>query len=274
MFKVFEYISSAIPLAKDNINFIKLKNTMRELISKTLEILRFEESPVENDFIKLLRLEIVKWACTLELPKCLEKAKSNLIEHLEDPEKKILPEWKDWTYCKGFKGLTTKGLLGKDVITWPHLTSDGRINLWPYTDGRYVEYIPCFEDQLAVNKIFDILNYKKSKLGRQYIKDEDIYDCINIFNSFIAKHARKKNKLEDILLNFHAIIPPEISTAAGLINIINHIYNTTELNMLSFSLKNEITSIYLGQITTKVFSKIETRISEIKRHIEHLDMFL
>ncbi|TGZ51712.1 Glutamyl aminopeptidase [Temnothorax longispinosus] len=65
-----------------------VKNTMRELISKTLEILRFEESPVENDFIKLLRLEIVKWACTLELPKCLEKAKSNLIEHLEDPEKK------------------------------------------------------------------------------------------------------------------------------------------------------------------------------------------
>ncbi|XP_077272907.1 aminopeptidase N-like [Temnothorax americanus] len=275
MFKVFEYISSAIPLAKDNINFIKLKNTMRELISKTLKILGFKESPLENDFNKWLRLEIVKWACTLELPECLQKAKSNLIEHLKDPEKKILPEWKDWIYCKGFKGLTATGFLDKDLITWPDLTSDGRINLYPYTDGRYVEYIPCFEDQLAVIKIFHILKYKKSELGRQYyIQDEDIYDCINIFNSFIAKHARKKNKLENILLNFHNIIPPEISTAAGLINIINHIYNTTELNMLSLSLKNERTSIHLGQITTKVFSKIETRISEIKKHIEHLDMFL
>ncbi|XP_077264153.1 glutamyl aminopeptidase-like isoform X2 [Temnothorax americanus] len=66
MFKVFEYISSVFPLTNNNINFIHIKERMRELLAKSLEILGFEDRPMESDFTKCLRQEIVKWRHTLE----------------------------------------------------------------------------------------------------------------------------------------------------------------------------------------------------------------
>jgi len=56
------------------------------LLDGPLQILGPEEHPTENDFIKCLRQEIFKWACTLGHSRCLELAKQKLDFHLKDPD--------------------------------------------------------------------------------------------------------------------------------------------------------------------------------------------
>jgi len=56
------------------------------LLDGPLQILGPEEHPTENDFIKCLRQEILKWACTFDHSRCLEMAKQKLLFHLKKPE--------------------------------------------------------------------------------------------------------------------------------------------------------------------------------------------
>jgi len=51
-----------------------------------LQILGPEEHSTENDFIKCLRQEILKWACLIGHSQCLEMVKQKLFFHLKDPE--------------------------------------------------------------------------------------------------------------------------------------------------------------------------------------------
>ncbi|XP_024887850.1 uncharacterized protein LOC112464839 isoform X2 [Temnothorax curvispinosus] len=142
---------------------------MRELLTKPLEILGFEDRPIESDFTKCLRQEIVKWACIAELSKCLARMKQE--QHLEHSELDNFIYWKE---------------------------------------------------------------------SRQNATKEDINVYVRTFQHIIAKYAKNEAALYRILWNLQYIKPPEISTAAGLINIINHIYNTTLLGMVSFINQNII----------------------------------
>jgi len=56
------------------------------LLDGPLQILGFEEHPTENDFIKYLRQEILKWACTFGHSRCLEITKEKLQFHLKNLE--------------------------------------------------------------------------------------------------------------------------------------------------------------------------------------------
>ncbi|XP_071566338.1 glutamyl aminopeptidase-like [Temnothorax nylanderi] len=266
MLKVFEYISSVLPLSKYEINFIHIKETMGKILTKPLEILGCKELSMEKYLIKCLRQEIAKWACTVELSECLQMAQLVLEEYLQNTTlNKITPYWKKWAYCNNFRTISA------ELITGANLTR-GKIIIWPDIVEEYQEYITCFKDDLAINYIFYTLWYEKSARERQNGTKRDIKFYINIFNSFIVRHATNEIFLKRILSNIDSK-PPEISTTAALINIINHIYNTTVLDKLNIYLK-DAKLIDLGQIASKVYSKIKTRISEIERHIRHLDMLL
>jgi len=54
-------------------------------LSTSLEILGFDERPMENDVTKCLRQEIAKWACIVKHSECLLKAKFKLEQHLKHP---------------------------------------------------------------------------------------------------------------------------------------------------------------------------------------------
>jgi len=56
------------------------------LLDGPLQILGFEQHPKENEFIKCLRQEILKWACTLGHSRCLEMAKQKLHSYLKKVE--------------------------------------------------------------------------------------------------------------------------------------------------------------------------------------------
>jgi len=56
------------------------------LLDGPLQILGSEELPMENDFIKCLRQEILKWACTFGHRRCFEMAEQKLLFYLKDPQ--------------------------------------------------------------------------------------------------------------------------------------------------------------------------------------------
>jgi len=55
------------------------------LLNRPLQILGSEEHSTENEFIKCLRQEILKWACTVGHNDCLIMAKQKLEFHLQNP---------------------------------------------------------------------------------------------------------------------------------------------------------------------------------------------
>jgi len=57
------------------------------LLGESLRILGFEETVMDNDFTKCLRQEIVKWACTLNHPKCEIATHHELHHYLQNIEK-------------------------------------------------------------------------------------------------------------------------------------------------------------------------------------------
>lgn len=104
-------------------------------------------------------------------------------------ETRVLPGWKEWTYCKGFMTVKTN--------TWPYLKE-----IWPNEVGnKYIEYFPCFQDASITHVLFELLEFKNSNEFRKNATKQDINMCIKIFHSIVAKHANDYETLENIL--FH-----------------------------------------------------------------------
>ncbi|XP_018360139.1 PREDICTED: aminopeptidase N-like [Trachymyrmex cornetzi] len=102
MIKVFEYMSNLIPLSREEIEIADIMEKLKKLLEKPLKTLGYEEHLVENDFVKCLRQEIVKWACIFQFDECEQSAFRKLMQHLGNPEiNPLLPWWKHWTYCNG-----------------------------------------------------------------------------------------------------------------------------------------------------------------------------
>lgn len=58
---------------------------MRNILAGIFHTLSYQEKAEESYIQKLLRLEIVQWACIFDVDECKEKTTSRLEKHLEDP---------------------------------------------------------------------------------------------------------------------------------------------------------------------------------------------
>lgn len=56
------------------------------MVNGLVENVGYEESPTEDDFTKLKRVEALSWACKFGHPECRRRATAKLDEYLEDPE--------------------------------------------------------------------------------------------------------------------------------------------------------------------------------------------
>lgn len=94
--------------------------------------------------------------------------------------------------------------MGADPTIWPYLRK-----IWPDIVGnKYMEFLPCFQDDHMMHLIFQFLTDRNSKESRQNATKEDINMYINTFHSIIAKHSKNEVTLEKILWNFNDIKPP------------------------------------------------------------------
>ncbi|XP_011878438.1 PREDICTED: uncharacterized protein LOC105567839 [Vollenhovia emeryi] len=175
MIKIFEYISNVIPFygmsflnTHNSTSFIVMQ-ALKELLDNSFEILR---SVPENVFIKCLKEEISRWACTLHYGPCLIMARKKLLLHFEDPSSNIIsPGWKEWTYCQG--------LLEANI-------SERIISKEMWLTGELLPYLPCTRNPSVVLTYFLSLQKYSQHAKRETSR---IRRNINIFHLFIAKHA-------------------------------------------------------------------------------------
>ncbi|KYM93608.1 Aminopeptidase N [Cyphomyrmex costatus] len=87
MIKVFEYISNIFPFSQDHTFIDNVKEKLRKLLDLPLKTLGFQENLMEDDLVKCLRQEIVKWACMLNHSECITTATYKLQQFYKSPSK-------------------------------------------------------------------------------------------------------------------------------------------------------------------------------------------
>ncbi|XP_050459315.1 aminopeptidase N-like [Cataglyphis hispanica] len=220
MFKALEYMSSVFPFSGEKTD--KIKNKILHLLNTVLEKLEYNEIHNEDDFRKRLRQEAAKWTCSLNDQICVRTAHHKLNQHLENPEKdKLLPWWKEWTYCNGFKLITNSLYYEKSTLL-------GIRNVYRIENKRFknkfIEYLVCSEDQ---DFIINHLNFVADHMKLNYNLHNKNYIAFFLFA--IARHANKNNVFHFIIDKFEKIKPKKISILVTLTVLVNHLYSEEHL---------------------------------------------
>ncbi|XP_070169666.1 aminopeptidase N-like [Polyergus mexicanus] len=227
MFKALEYMSSVFPLLGEETNKIKIR--MQSILYKVLQELVYEEISNEEDFRKRLRQEAAKWACFFGDRICKDTANLNLKRHLANPqENKLLPWWKEWTYCNGLKFISHSHIISYENSTWWAVHRMGKEKF----KTKVLEFLACPEHP---DFIIDYLNMigNNSETSIMLLKDFRDQDYINCFLLTIAKYARKDKVLNFILNKFKEIKPKKISRVVTLTVLINHLYSKEQLKQMN-----------------------------------------
>ncbi|XP_029160653.1 glutamyl aminopeptidase-like [Nylanderia fulva] len=224
MIKALESMSKFFPIYNPD-EKPNSKNILK-ILNDVLERIGYEEHSEEDDLIKCLREEVVKWACTFKHPKCLQMAKYKLEQHLFH-HKEILPWWKEWTYCKGL--MTEKNLTGIWKTVLEEWMSD--------SDNRIWEFLTCIAHPNSIKEYLDDKNLEVAvSLKNVSLKVRNI-DRVNRFLFTITKHAKNNEILDYILNNFDKLKPREVSTVAALIILINNVYSKVQLQKITAFVK-------------------------------------
>ncbi|XP_029155581.1 aminopeptidase N-like [Nylanderia fulva] len=234
MIKAIERMSSIFPFPR--LRNIKMK--LRNILSKLLTEIKYVESSDDSDNMKSLRQESVKWACILDLDECISMAEQTFDRHLLNPkEHKILPSWKEWTYCNCLKG-------AKSNVLWPKV-----FHLWQTThDNNILKFLTCTEMKTVIELLLSTIKEE------HIILKFSVKDRINLYFIFIAKHIKNN----EILETFETFKPREISTTAALIHIINHVYFKGQLEKIRTFVNKNIKQ------NSNFQHKLELRLSQIK----------
>ncbi|XP_029155579.1 aminopeptidase N-like [Nylanderia fulva] len=254
MIKIFEYMSSIFKLPLQKVTEIKVY--FSNILSKLLATIGYYDISANiNDTTKYLIQEATRWACTFELPECLNIANNELKKQLKYAygASILYPWWKEWTYCKG-------------MVTADNKTWSATLNLLKKNadDNKIFEYLTCAKDfDIIVQYLSQIKNENDFKK-----KTFPTIERINIFYSIITKHVKNNKILEHILFNFEVLKPREISTIAALTHIINHVYSKNQLKKISKFVKE-----YLNRQNSNIHHKLDLRWSQIRNLTNYLLIF-
>ncbi|XP_050456426.1 aminopeptidase N-like isoform X2 [Cataglyphis hispanica] len=245
MIKAFERISSIFSLPEERTERITRK--ILPMLDDILLDVEYDDLH-DSNHTKSLKEEIAKWACILDVRECIHMAKEALVQHLKYPKQhKILPWWKEWTYCNGLKKASDS--------TWTDM-----LHFWQETrDDIILKSLTC-SDEFRTIQVFLTLIGRESSVLNLHLRDR-----INTYFFIIAKHARKNEVLDEILKSLKKVKPRKISTVAVLTYIINHVNSKEHFSKISrFVSKN------MQQLNPSVQRKIELRQSEIKHQMNYL----
>ncbi|XP_028045964.1 aminopeptidase N [Monomorium pharaonis] len=244
MFKIMERVSRFFPFLKS----ANVKEHFREILENVLRKIGYIDRGVtENDFIKCLRLEAVKWACILNSLECTAIANSNLILHHKSSTP-ILPGWKEWTYCKG--------LMLADDIFWNKMFNlkDTKV-----LDNTFLEYLAC-------PKNHNIIIIYLRRLNEGYFTEQQ---HIIIFHTIIARHAKNDLVFNYILTNLKYIMPKKMKRFVALVDIINHVYTTEQLSKVNNYASDHDYVFSSNYMFGYINKKIGQRLREIRTHVNY-----
>ncbi|XP_014472136.1 PREDICTED: aminopeptidase N-like [Dinoponera quadriceps] len=194
-----------------------LKESMFEMVNGLVENVGYEESPTEDDFTKLKRVEALKWACHFGHPQCRRMATAKLIEYLDDPEgRKIPPNLKEWTLCNGMSNAS--------LPSWNKM----RDMYIKTSDDAFLFYMACSEDPDIIIRYLKI---------NDSLADDFTYDY-TIYSGAVSKHANKDPIFNYILANLDQITSRGIKIQHALGDVINNVYSKEKLDQINEFVKN------------------------------------
>ncbi|KAL6427814.1 hypothetical protein ACFW04_008328 [Cataglyphis niger] len=235
MFKALEYMSSVFPLSEI------ISQRMQNILHKVYEELPHKKMKKDDDTRKRLKQEVAKWACFFDDQKCKEIAKHNLIRSLREAEEfKLLPWWREWTYCNGLKISSYPDIINDKNSTWWEAYHVGKENF----KSQILEYLACFEHPDFITDYLNLIG-NNNETSIMSLKDFSVQDRINCFLSTIAKYARKNivlnfiiNKFMEIKLNYFNFYR-EINKAVIFTVLLNHLYSEDQLEKVKeFTISN------------------------------------
>ncbi|XP_050459319.1 aminopeptidase N-like [Cataglyphis hispanica] len=270
MFKALEYMSSIFTLDSFGKNLF-VRVTMQKMLHEMLKRIRYTEYANEDEHTKCLRQEATKWLCLLGHTDCIKEAHNKYILHFEHPEEhKILPWWKEWTYCNSLS-LPEEGFL-RDVKSNMFNAS--------LNDNKNSKFLTCIQNiDLIKDYIINLIMY--------FNPDNYILRLQRINNllTIISKHVKIDNIRRFILNNFREVISRQINICATLTVVVNHLYDDYQLNEVEDFMKNDLKRTKLSSSKSvsqkeeyeanviKVLEKIKIRRIQIKNQNEFVQTF-
>ncbi|KYM96082.1 Aminopeptidase N [Cyphomyrmex costatus] len=220
MIKIFQYVSTLIPFSVDEVRYIDIKEKCMKLLHKAVEQLGFDEHLMEDDFLKSLRQEFVKWACVFQDQDCWTTAYTKLKGHISDPENsQFMPGWKRWTYCSGLS-IGHKYLWFDLIKIWFEKPQSGNNVLLPYfiCSGLNENSSSSFLEQYR-EKGHEIESYNKT--------------YVHIFHSIIKNIPNNHYMFLQIYSQLNDLRPKTMNLLTALGNFVNHVYSEDRLREVS-----------------------------------------
>ncbi|XP_029169380.1 aminopeptidase N-like [Nylanderia fulva] len=172
MFKALEYIFSTFPVAMLENGTCSFTNCIKLALIRVLERIKYEEINDTDQLRICLRQEAARWACFLGDITCMKVANMKLKQHCEQPKTyRLMPWWKEWTYCKGL------------------MITPEKENTWEIV----LVTIPAALI-IIINNVYSV---NQTKLIEEFVErwKTDLADIINIINNttnlFISCHVEK-----------------------------------------------------------------------------------
>ncbi|XP_067208559.1 glutamyl aminopeptidase-like isoform X3 [Linepithema humile] len=253
MFKAFEYLSHAFPFPE----MANVKEEMRKTLNSVIEMIGYDD-PIQEDLSNnsfynsniILRHEILRWACVLNVITCQAEAMKKLLLQVLNMKfanqswsdlSWSVPRLKEWTICNAIT-IAENNTWSLILNTWQHIS-----------DNKLLEFLACTKNSTITKQYLDMLTSETYFTAK---------DRIHSFYFIVAKRVNDYEILDYIENNFQKIIPKEVGTTAALIFIINHLYNLNQLFQLTVFVKNNLHHLISPPV---VFHKIYKRIHRIDK---------
>ncbi|XP_067208560.1 aminopeptidase N-like isoform X4 [Linepithema humile] len=253
MFKAFEYLSHAFPFPE----MANVKEKIGKTLNSVIEMIGYDD-PIQEDLSNnsfynsniILRHEILRWACVLNVTTCQAEAMKKLLLQVLNMKfanqswsdlSWSVPGLKEWTICNAIT-IAENNTWSLILNTWQHIS-----------DNKLLEFLACSKNSTITKQYLDMLTSETYFTAK---------DRIHSFYFIVAKRVNDYEILDYIKNNFEKIIPKEVGTTAALIFIINHLYNLNQLFQLTVFVKNNLHHLISPPV---VFHKIYKRIHRIDK---------
>ncbi|XP_076637043.1 uncharacterized protein LOC143349583 [Colletes latitarsis] len=189
-----------------------LKPRIRDLMKNFVATIGYEKSSSDDDFVKLIQMEALNWACVVGDRECKQRANERLIAYIKDPltnrrverflerEGKIIISFKNcfrvppdaeyWVFCMGLK------LANRSI--WDALSRD-RSRFKDYNVFQILSHLSCTEDPEIIGHYLNM----SLNLGTTISEFTDPIDILRNIDADVPENINAE--IDFIINNFDRI---------------------------------------------------------------------
>ncbi|EFN78364.1 Aminopeptidase N [Harpegnathos saltator] len=166
----------------------RFKEKMLKIMRHVLDKIEYDEQPEDDEMVRAMRLLLLDWSCKHGLAECRNNARYKLVAHFTDPkEHKILPKWKDWTYCAGFMSISDH----EEIL-----------NVLYKPNKEILKYLICVDEDHLLQKLVELATFNPRDTWTEF----KVAQLRKLYHGIVKKHAKKQKVLDFILSNFDKIV--------------------------------------------------------------------